>query len=180
MATPPTPSTAVTPCQATPTCHHPTNCTCTLRDTNLDFGLRVGVAWESPTGNAADLSSCHVTELITRSAIPNPPFGPADGSTVPDSGQTRRIPAGDGLPGSDCAGQDTHQCPRAMLRTPPSAGSYTVDQAYQYNCSICGCGWTTLASYVISYTVYQKPNNEWWLKTVKTGPGGPFESDERI
>jgi hypothetical protein len=167
-------------CSAKPTCHHPLNGTCSLMNQNLDFGLRVGVTWQSPTGNLADLSACHVTELITYSQIPNPPFARPDGSTPTESGQTQRIPADPGLPASSGRGQDTHRHPRSFIRTPLVGGSYHVDQSYEYNCSICGCGWVSFVRYVITYKLYQDENTkEWRFLTLKTGPGGPFQSDEK-
>jgi hypothetical protein len=167
-------------CPAKP-CHHPVNGTCTLMNKNLNFGLRVKVTWQSPTGNLGDLSSCHVTELITYSKIPNPPFGRPDGSDLPESGQTQRIPALPGIPAPSGQAQDTHQHPRSLVRTPLVGGSYHVDQSYDYNCTICGSGWVPFARYVITYTLYENPDKkgEWRFKTVKTGPGGPFESDEK-
>jgi hypothetical protein len=169
-----------TPCPPTPTCHHPVNATSTLMSRNLDFGLRVKVTWQSPTGSLSDLGSCGVTEQITYSSISNPPFGPANGTTLPESGQTQRIPSGSGITASNGVAQDTHQHPRSLVRTPPSAGSYTVTQTYDYNCTTCGSGWVPFANYTITYTVYEKTPGQWWFKIRKTGPGGPFESDERI
>jgi hypothetical protein len=150
-------------------------------DKDLDFGLRVKLTWQSPTGSLADLSSCHVTELIIYSKIPNPPFGKPDGRELPESGQTQRIPSGPGIDASDGVAQDTHRHPRSVIRTPLVPGSYHVDQSYEYNCSVCGCGWTSFARYVITYTLYENPakKGEWRVKTTKTGPGGPFESDEK-
>jgi hypothetical protein len=163
-------------------CHHPVNGTCTLMAKNLNFGLKVGVKWESPTGSLSDLSACHVTENITRSAIPNPPFGPPNGSVMPESGLTKRIPAAPGVPASNGRGEDTHRLPRSLVRTPPVAGSYHVDQTYDYDCTICGCGWVPFVTCGITYTVYENPSKkgEWHVKTAKTAPGGPFESDEII
>ena len=173
-----TPSTTTGGCAAKPTCHHPERPTCTLMNKDLDFGLRVKVTWKSPTDSLGDLSSCHVTELITYSNVPNPPFGNPD---ITESGKTQRIPADPGLAASSGVAQDTHQHPRARIVTPLVAGSYHVDQSYEYNCSICGCGWVSFARYVITYTLYENPakKGEWRFKTVKTGPGGPFESDEK-
>jgi hypothetical protein len=155
------------------TCHHPINATCTLMAKNLRFGLRVGVTWESPTGNLQDLSSCHITEHITVSVMPNPPFAPNS-----RSGQTFRIPAGAGIAATSGRAQDTHTCAGIVSLV---AGGYQVDQTYDYNCSVCGAGWTPFVTYVISYTVYENPakKGEWSVKTLKTGPGGPFESDEK-
>jgi hypothetical protein len=57
-----------------------------------------------------------------------------------------------------------------------------VDQTYDYDCTICGCGWVPFVTCDITYTVYENPSKkgEWHVKTAKTAPGGPFESDEII
>jgi len=159
------------PCKKT--CHHPINATCKLMNKGLRFGLRVSVKWESPTGNLHDLSSCHITEHITVSIMPNPPF-----AKNPRSGQSFRIPSGAGVPASSGRAQDTHTCAGISSLV---AGSYHVDQTYDYSCSVCGSGWTPFVTYVISYEVYENPakKGEWRVKTLKTGPGGPFESDEK-
>lgn len=176
-ATPPKETSEPCPLQKKE-CHHPVNCTSTLIAKNLDFGLKVKVTWESPTGSLADLGTCNVTEKITYSNMPNPPFQKSDGSTLKESGQSQRIPSGSGIAASSGVAQDTHRHPRALVKSPPSAGSYTVTQTYDYNCSVCGCGWVPFVNYTITYTVYEKKPGEWWFKVEKTGPGGPFVSDE--
>jgi len=162
------------------TCHHPVKCTCTLDAKGLDFGLKVHVTWESPTGDLADLSTCHVTERITYSAIRNPPFGPPSGTQLAESGRTQRIPAGTGVAATDGRGQDIHRHPRGLVRSPPSADHYTVDQTYDFNCTACESGWVPFATYRVTYSISADKSGVWTFETRKTGPGGPHISQERI
>jgi hypothetical protein len=166
--------------QKTKTCHHPVKAISTLMTNGLDFGLRVAVTWESPTGSLADLGTCGVTEEIKYSVIPNPPFGPASGERLKESGQTQRIPSGNGIAASSGRAQDTHRHPRSLVRTPPLARTYTVDQTYDYNCTACGSGWVPFVTYRISYSILGDAASVWKFQTEKTGPGGPFVSTETV
>ncbi|OEU63875.1 MAG: hypothetical protein BBJ57_04170 [Desulfobacterales bacterium PC51MH44] len=169
----------------TASCIHPVNPRSTRTARNLDFGLRARVDWASPTGNLADLSGCHVTEEIQYSTINNPPFGPASGATLPESGRTQRIPAGRGIPATAGRARDTHRHPRNLVNTgglptdQSAEFTYTVDQTYDYNCPACGGGWTPFANYVITYKIYGTAPN-WRFSTHKVGTDGPFTSDEAI
>ncbi|MFH1823922.1 MAG: hypothetical protein ABH873_01685 [Candidatus Firestonebacteria bacterium] len=165
-------------------CAHPSAITNTLLATNLVYGLRVNIAITSDTGVIDDLNKCEFTELITYSAISNPPFGSNGGSPLPESGTTQRLPTTPYV----CNAQglyDTHKHPSSLVCTPPSTGSYTVTQKYQFKCLRCGSVWTDIFSgyYGITYSIYNsKPTPVIGLrfKTKKEGTGGPFESDEDI
>ena len=166
-------------------CAHPNNCTCTLNSTGLSYGLKVDVQWGSDSGNCDHLDKIEVTELITYSAIPNPPFCKADGTDLDESGQTYRIPSTpiSGTAGDEGIVSDTHQHPASLISAPPTTGSYTVTQKYQYRCSRCNSGWVDMATYEIKYEIYDSdsgPGVDLKFKTTKTGPGGPFVSDEDI
>lgn len=168
------------PKAAPPPCHHPINLMCSLMRAGVRYGLVVRVNWESPTGNLGDISNCEISEVVAYSNIPNPPFGPADGRQLPQSGKMIRLPRGSGIPAENGTTPDSHFLRPAAFRKPPSAGSYTVNQKYEYCCRVCMSGWVSLTAYVITYTVYEKNPGQWWLKTEKRGPGGPFVADERI
>ncbi len=162
-------------------CPHPVNLKTTLASSGRQFGMDVSVQWDSSTGNAADLTGVFLTEHITYSSIPNPPFGMADGKPVPESGQTQRIPAGDGAPAEVNYGMDSHTWPRALVRSPPSEGSFTVFQTYDYRGGECGDVWNPFAYYTIEYSIYSPSKNApLRFKTRKSGTDGPFESDEAI
>src|SRR5258708_33100332 len=105
----------------------------------------------------------------------------ADGQPVPESGQTQRIPAGDGAPAEVNYGMDSHTWPRALVRSPPSEGSFTVFQTYDYRGGECGDVWNPFAYYTIEYSIYSPSKNApLRFKTRKSGTDGPFESDEAI
>jgi hypothetical protein len=166
-------------------CYHPVNPNLTLVQANLAFGLIVQLTWQSPTGNPNDLNPCKVTEQLTFSKIPCPPFGYpdlGDAGVLAESGTTvRRGSNGTDVPvpGSACKFQDKHQCPRAAVPPPPTvAGSYTVNQSYDYKCSICGAGWVSFATCVITYKLYQDSQGQWRFNTQVAGPGSPPPSDE--
>ena len=146
----------------------------------LNFGLQVKVEWKSLTGKLSDLSACSVTENIRYSDIPNPPFVSIGGGSLQESGQTRRLPSKKPLAASAGLMQDTHRHGRPLLAKPPSAGSYTVDQTYDYQCTACNSGWITFATYKITYSVSPDGAGGWVFETRKTGPGGPFVSKEQI
>jgi hypothetical protein len=160
-------------------CVHPVKPKSTQIAKDLDFGFRMKVEWESSTGTLSDLRGCFVTEEITYSKIPNPPFGGADGKELPESGKTQRIPALPGVKAENGKAQDTHRHPRSLVRTPPSADKYTVTQTYDYNSPACGGKWIPFANYVITYEIYKK-GSDFWFKSSKTGTDGPFGSDEKI
>jgi uncharacterized protein DUF4157 len=160
-------------------CVHPVKPKSTQIAKDLDFGYRMKVEWGSSTGTMSDLKGCFVTEEITYSKIPNPPFGKADGKELPESGKTQRIPALPGLKAETGLAQDTHRHPRSLVRTPPSADKYTVAQTYDYNSPACGGKWIPFANYTLTYEIYKK-GSDFWFKSGKTGTDGPFGSDEKI
>jgi hypothetical protein len=176
---PPSPPPPAAPPPKPTACAHPVNPKSTQIAKDLDFGLRVRVNWESSTSKLSDLVGVFVTENITYSTIPNPPFGKADGKPMPESGQTQRIPSGDGLAAEKGVAQDTHRHPRGLVRSPASTGSYTVAQTYDYRGGACGNRWTPFAHYTIKYSIYDK-GGSLRFNTHKVGTDGPFESDEAI
>ena len=166
-------------------CAHCIDCKCTLDAKDLAYGLRVKVSWGSNSGNGADLDKCEVTELITYSNIPNPPFCNTDGTDLKESGKTQRVPT---LPipgtlGNTGAVEDLHKHPSGLISNPPTTGFYNVAQAYQFRCLRCNDGWTDMATYSIRYNIYNStsvPPVDLKFIVKKTGPGGPFISDEDI
>jgi hypothetical protein len=164
---------------AAPACVHPVKPKSTQIAKDLDFGFQMKVEWESSTGKMDDLKGCYITEEITYSKIPNPPFGKADGNPLPESGKTQRIPALPGVNAEDGIAGDTHGHPRSLVRSPASADSYTVTQTYDYNSPACGGKWIPFANYVITYKIYKKDGG-FRFSSSKTGTDGPFGSDEAI
>ncbi len=167
-------------------CAHLAQCTCALNTTGLNYGLRVNVSWQSETGaNCDDLDRCEFTEWITYSVIPNPPFCKLDGSDLDESGTSERIPDPplSGTVGDDGTVRDTHAHPAALVSSPPTTGSYTVDQDYEYRCNRCNSGWQDALKYNIKYEIYDAdpgPGTNLRFRVQKTGPGGPFTSDEDV
>jgi hypothetical protein len=58
---------------------------------SLNFGFVTVHTWKSSTGTLEDLKKCMMSEYITYSKIPNPPYGTEDGKPVPESGRSERI-----------------------------------------------------------------------------------------
>lgn len=176
----PAPAPPVTPpTPPPPACVRPVNPRSTLLAANQDFGISMRVNWDSSTGTLAHLAGCFITEHITYSVITNPPFGTSSGTRLPESGTSQRIPNNPGIRAESGVAGDLHQHPRSLVRTPPSAGTYTVTQTYDYNSAACGGTWTPFANYVITYSIDNKTGS-WRFKTKKTGTDGPFDSDEAI
>jgi hypothetical protein len=148
--------------------------------TSLDFGFITIHTWRSSTNKLEDLKDCKMSEFITYSRVPNPPYGGEDGKPVRESGTSERI--GDHRADTG-KGQDRHRTPSEWIRKPPSEGSYTVSQTYDYKCPGCGNEWVPFAHYLITSEVY-KQGDEWKHKMTKVGSeeqaGDSEEIDERI
>jgi hypothetical protein len=167
-------------------CAHLVDFTCSSGPQNLNYGLKVYLSWQSETGSACDnLDRCDITEWLTYSDIPNPPFCETDGSKFNKSGTSERFPPipilgneGDGI-----GAADEHRHPATCLTNPPGTGSYTVDQIYEYRCNRCNSGWQSLATYTITYEIYDAdPGEGTNLKfhVQKIGQGKTFSSDEDV
>jgi hypothetical protein len=158
---PPTPKT-------TCTLPHPTGLVTTGRTGGISYGFKTALTWKSTSGNLADLKDCEVSEHITYSKIPNPPYGLPNGTPVAESGRAERKKP---FPATAGRLQDTHRAPSEWVGNPPrSEGSFTVTQTYDYKCPGCGGAWIPFAHYVIKYEVRQEAG-EWVHVTTKVGDG---------
>lgn len=112
-----------------PRCAVPTNFHQVGQGTDVGNGrLRFLYAWESSSGNLADLSACTVGEIVTYPGsspytFPSPPF---PNVTVPN-------PTITGRPGNEGQFQDNHSTPGSFVK-PYSAASFTATQYYRYSC----------------------------------------------
>jgi hypothetical protein len=107
---------------------HPTNFRQTSVNALSDGTLEFTYAWDSSTGNLADLSSCVVGEIVTYPGTsnpytwPNPPFNRA--TPNPTIGNQ---------PGTGGGFTDDHQPPNSFVQ-PYRASSFTATQLYRYRC----------------------------------------------
>ena len=130
------------------------------------YGFVTIHTWKSSSGDLAALKDCTMSENITYSKIPNPPYGLADGQPVAESGTTERSKEKVPVTGK---GKDTHRAPSEWVGNPPrSEGSFTVTQTYDYKCAGCGNDWVPFAHYLITSKVY-KEGDQWKHKMTKVG-----------
>lgn len=131
--------------------------------------LKVNYAWNSSTGNLADLSSCYVSELVTYPGTanpyqpPSPPF-PIASSPNPIFGN----PTVTGTSGSSGGLQDQHGIGSPFVK-PYSHVCFSATQTYRYNCTGLS-GYTNLMSNIsITRCVNQSTSTIWDYLITKTG-----------
>jgi len=164
-------------------CAHPIDMHLTASRINLQYGMFLTYKWKSSTESMEDLRGCFVTEHITFSKIPNPPFGYPDGRSPSESGTSQRKPPEPGMPAEQGLSRDEHWTPPQWLFTHVSPGKYTVTQTYDYKCSACGDDWIPFAHNLIECEAYQAQDGSMWFKTTKTNQDGndnTVVSDEPI
>lgn len=133
---------------------------------SLNYGFITIHTWKSSNGDLAALKDCTMTENITYSQIPNPPYGTPGGKAVDESGTTERSKEKVPTTGK---GQDRHRTPSEWIANPPQAeGTYTVTQTYDYKCAGCGDDWVPFAHYLITSRVH-KEGDKWKHKMTKVG-----------
>ncbi|MDR1478928.1 MAG: hypothetical protein LBJ00_08295 [Planctomycetaceae bacterium] len=112
-----------------PPCYHPINYRETIR-VAIDGVLTFYYAWDSPTGQLADLDSCFIGEKVDYPGAgptytyPNPPFD----RSVPN-------PTIKGGSASGGAARDDQRRPPFV--TPYVAALFTATQNYRYQCKKC-------------------------------------------
>jgi len=145
-------------------CAVPTNFRQVGNATALSNGtLRFNYAWDSSTGNLADLSQCTVGEIVSYPGAnpfpwPNPMNRSTPNPTVIDLAAT-----GGGF-------QDDHQPPNSFS-TPYTAASFTATQHYRYRCPCSNGGnYVNLAGPInIVRSVAQNSNGTWRYTVTKSG-----------
>ncbi|NEQ37488.1 MAG: DUF4157 domain-containing protein [Okeania sp. SIO3I5] len=154
---------------------YPTNPSMT-KEANTKYGITIIERWESSNEVFYDLDDVEITENITYSAIPNPPFSLTD-----ESEKTQRISGN--ITGDHGFMKDTHRERPETLRKLEdiTAGSYTVDQTYDYK-GPDNEDWVPFASYQIKYEIYDHdpPNEDWYFKVSKTGDHTVTPSDQKL
>jgi hypothetical protein len=111
------------------TCATPTNFRQVGNPTALSNGtLRFNYAWDSSTGNVADLTQCQVGENVSYPGSANPfPWPSPMVRSTPN-------PTVINLAGTLGGFQDDHQPPNSFS-TPYSAASFTATQQYRFRCT---------------------------------------------
>ncbi|MDF7802013.1 hypothetical protein P4C99_21230 [Pontiellaceae bacterium B1224] len=164
-------------------CAHPKDFSCTgPTSVGLVYGLVVDCEWGSDGYSVNLLDKCGLREYVTYSGNISAPFLNAN-----KAGSTVTIPAPGldailGTKGDDGTIDDRHKHYPNMISVPPTVGSYSMNQQYKFECKRCGKS-AVLASYIVERVIYDHDESQavdLYFKTTKTGPGGPFESDEDI
>lgn len=127
--------------------------------------LHFDYAWDSSSGNLADLSQCTVGEKVDYNSsdlpFPSPPF---------PSGLSPTNPTILNVPGDDGVAQDNHSTPGTFVK-PYQAASVVASQVYRYSCPCHNSGAfeTLLGPHNITRTVSQNTNGSWKFTITKTG-----------
>lgn len=145
-------------------CAVPTNFRQTAASDAGNGTLHFEYAWDSSTGNLADLSQCTVGEKVDYDPadipFPSPPFR----ALSPPNPTILNVPGADGM------AQDNHSTPGPFVR-PYRAASITATQIYRYNCPCkSGGAWQTLAGPInIVRSVSQNTDGTWKFTITKSG-----------
>ena len=159
-------------CQTNKICKNG-NCVCAIpvnfRQTSVsDSGggvLHFDYAWDSSTGDLADLANCTISELVQYTAsdlpFPSPPF-PA-GLNPPN-------PTILSVPGVDGVAQDNHSTPGTFVK-PYAAASVTAVQRYRYTCACDNSGNPVVIVGPINLvrSVFKNPTGTFGFKITKSG-----------
>lgn len=154
-----------------PPCAIPTNFRQTAASDAGNGTLHFEYAWNSSTGNLADLANCEGGERVDYQAAdipwPSPPFR---ANISPPNPTILNVPGRDG------AAQDNHSTPGPFVQ-PYRAASFTASQIYRFHCPCHqNDAWVTLMGPLnITRAVSQNPNGSWKFTITKSGSSATID-----
>ena len=144
--------------------------------TDTGYGtLHFDYAWESSTGNLADLSRCFLREYVTYPGTGNyfPPSPPFPNAGFPNPDSPGGIPTGGTAVDNHSIGGPNH----LPFLTPYSASSFTSVQKYEYKCPCKNGGAynTLIGSINIVRSVASSTGSNWKYTITKSGASATID-----